>query len=89
MDQTVLKKKGIAFWSIVNCEKKNLRLYFQKKLLGWGGGQFVLQKYCLKKPNTPEYAHDLVITWAKLNSVTALLSPRPNEITQGSRSQEF
>jgi hypothetical protein len=81
----------ILFFSVlVHSLKKKSSIAFSKKGI-WvgGGGQFVHQKYCLKKPNTPEYAQDLVITWAKLNSVTALLSPRPNEITQGSRSQEF
>ena len=31
----------------------------------------------LKKPNTPKYAQDLVVTWVKPNSDTALLSPPP------------
>ena len=36
-----------------------------------------LPKKSLKKPNTPEYAQVLVVTWAKPNSVSALLSPTP------------
>ena len=52
-------------------------LYCQKVI--WGGTVFFAE-FCLllKKPNTPEYAKVKVLTWAKLNSVTALLSPRPN-----------
>ena len=51
-------------------------LYFEKVI--WvGGGLFFGRIFFLKKPNTPEYAQVLVVTWAKLNSVTALLSPRP------------
>ena len=52
-------------------------LYFQNVI--WpGGGHFLLQKKILKKSNTPKYAQVLVVTWAKPNSVTALLSPPPN-----------
>ena len=49
-------------------------LYFQKVI--WvEGGQILRQKCFPKKPNTPKYAQVLVITLAKLNAVTALLSP--------------
>ena len=41
---------------------------------------FFFTKNFLKKPNTPKYAQDLVVTWAKLNSVTALSSPPPNTL---------
>ena len=51
-------------------------LYFQKVI--WPGGDcFYYQKKILKKPNTSEYAQVLVVTWAKLNSVTALLPHSP------------
>ena len=54
-------------------------LYFEKVI--WVGGDiFFAKNFCLKKPNTPEYAEVLVITWAKLNSVTALLSPLVYEV---------
>ena len=33
--------------------------------------------FFLKKPNIPEYVKVLVVTWAKRNPVTTLLSPRP------------
>ena len=56
---------------------KNLfPVVFSKSDLG-GGERFFRQKFFLKKPNTQEYAHVLVVMWAKLNSVTALLSHRP------------
>ena len=42
-----------------------------------GGGQFFRRIFFLIKPITTEYAKVLVVTWAKLNSVSALLSPRP------------
>ena len=52
-------------------------LYFQNVI--WpGGGIFLKQFFFLKKPNIPKYAKDLVVTWAKPNSVTALLSPPLN-----------
>ena len=50
-------------------------LYFQNVI--WPGGAFFLTNFFLKKPNIHKYAHDLVITWVKPNSVTALLSPPP------------
>ena len=51
-------------------------LYFQKEI--WDGGDsFFCQQFFLKKPNTPKYAQVLVVTYPKLNSVTALLSPPP------------
>ena len=52
-------------------------LYFQKVIF-FGGDNFFTKKFFLKKSNTPEYTQVLVVTWAKLNSVTTLLSPRPN-----------
>ena len=52
-------------------------ILFSKRYLG-GGGQFFCQHFYLKKPNIPEYSQVLVVTWAKLNSVTALLSPLLN-----------
>ena len=52
-------------------------LYFKNVIwLGWGAF-FFLQKKILKKPDIPKYAQDLVVMWAKPNSVTALLSPPP------------
>ena len=48
-------------------------IVFSKSDFG-GGDTFFCQNCCLKKPNTPKYAQ---VTWAKLNSVTALLSPSP------------
>ena len=60
-------------------------LYFEKVI--WvGGGNFFRQIFFLKKPNTPEYAQVLVVTWAKPNSVTALLSPRPNSLLATSKA---
>ena len=50
-------------------------LYFQKGI--WVGGQFFPRNFRLTKPNSPEKGQVLVVTWAKLNSATALLSPRP------------
>ena len=46
----------------------------------------VVNKKDQKKPNTPKYAQDLVVTWAKPNSVTALLSPLP---TVGASKGDF
>ena len=55
-------------------------LLFEKSNLG--GGKLFLTNFFLKKPNTPEYAQVLVVMWAKLNSVTVLLStPPPLKIT--------
>ena len=51
-------------------------LYFQK-VIEWGGDSLFANFFLLKKPITPEYAQVLVVTWAKPNSVTALLSHRP------------
>ena len=47
--------------------------------VGWGGGEgdFFLPNKILKKKNTPKYAQNLVVTRAKPNSLTALLSPPP------------
>ena len=56
--------------------KNGFPIVFSESDLG-GGGQFFRQHFFLKKPNTPEYAQVLVVTWAKPNSVTALLSPHP------------
>ena len=67
-----LKKNCGAFWP-----KKWISHRILKKWFGWGGGLFFCQHFFLKKPNTLEYAQVLVVTWAKPNSVTALLSPRP------------
>ena len=50
-------------------------MYFQKVILV--GGTYFCRNFCLQKLNTLEYAKVLVVTWAKLNSVNALLSPRP------------
>ena len=50
-------------------------LYFQTVI--WVGGPFFCRIFLKKKPNTQEYAQLLLATWAKLNSVTALLSPCP------------
>ena len=54
-------------------------LLYCQNVIWVGGESFFCQKICLKKPNTPEYAQVLVVLWAKLNSVTALLSPRPTK----------
>ena len=40
-----------------------------------GRGLNLLPKKILKKPNIPKYVQVLVVTWAKPNSVAALLSP--------------
>ena len=41
------------------------------------GGIFFNRIFFLKMLNIPKYAQDLVVTWAKPNLVTALLSPPP------------
>ena len=56
-------------WS--NWDTQIFKMWFGR---GGGGAKFNTKKN-LKKPNTPKYAHVLVVTWAKPNSVTALLSP--------------
>ena len=53
-------------------------ILFSKSDLGGGGGRIFWRNKLLKKPNTSGYAQVLVVTWAKLNSITALLSPRPS-----------
>ena len=55
--------------------KMYLLVYFQKVIwVGWGA-TFFFAKFFLKKPNSLEYVQVLVVTWAKLKTVTALLSP--------------
>ena len=65
----------------------DFQLYFQKVILV--GGQFFLHHLGLKKPNTPEYAKVLFITWAKLSSVTALLSPHPTSTAPTGKIRPF
>ena len=57
--------------------KMDFPLYFQKVI--WPGADSFCSKKILKKPNTSEYALVLVVTWAKLNSVPALLFPHRNQ----------
>ena len=76
---TVLKKNPGAFCPKKWRSKKWIsHCIFKKRFwLGWGMGQFFTDIFFLKKPSTPEYAQVLVVMWAKLKSVAALLSPRP------------
>ena len=68
-------------------QKKDFPLYFQKVI--WVRGDNFLQNFFfLKKPNTPEYAQVLVVMWAKPNSVTALLSPRPTLCIRSEEDKE-
>ena len=46
-------------------------------MAGGGGLYFITKFFFSKKPNIPKYAQDWVVTWAKPNSVTTLLSPPP------------
>ena len=82
---TFLKTNCGAFCPTKWRSKRNFPLYFQQVIWVGGGGDIFLPKFfssSLEKPNTPEYAQVLVVTWAKLNSFTALLllSPRPTLI---------
>ena len=63
-------------------QKNGFPIVFSKSDFG-GGGEFFRQFFFSEKPNTPEYAKVLLVMWAKLNSVTALLSPRPNTYAEG------
>ena len=65
--------------------KTGFPIVFSKSDFG-EGGRFLCQNCFLTKPNTPEYAQVLVVTWAKLNSVTALLSPCPKVCDRFSHS---
>ena len=59
--------------------KKKISIVFSKcDFAGGEGGPFSLTKKILKKPNIPKYSQNLVVTWAKPNSVTAHVSPPPS-----------
>ena len=65
-----------AFWSVFKKSKYGFLIVFSKcDLAGEGGGATFVTEKIRKKPNIPKYAQVLVVTWAKTNSVTALLSP--------------
>ena len=78
----------VGAFCLKNCVPKNgFPVVFSRS--GLGGGTIVLQIHFLKRPNTPEYDQDLVVTWAKPNSVTALLSPRPKSVGSINISKGF
>ena len=59
--------------------KMDFPLHYQKVIWVGGGAGFFAKKKS-EKSSTLEYAQVVVVLWAKLNSVTALLSPRPRAI---------
>ena len=61
--------------------KNGFPIVFSKSDLA-GGGLFLSRKFFLKKPNFPECAQVLLVTWVKLNSINAHLSPPPTYIAE-------
>ena len=61
----------------IGMSKNEFPIIFSKSDLT-GVGQLMYQFFLLlKKPNLPERAQVLLVTWVKLNSVNAGLSPLP------------